>query len=220
MKKQERDDLRDHLMQWDVQLERDPATSRHVLNRIAADRVHREPWARPPSVVTYLLVAGIAAIVTLGVVFISGERTRARLLQDNQYQLIIDPVTRADLHRDDVYEDRLLEQLAWMQSRLDLSREQFMQLVDLHRNYTDTFNGLYQELVSLEAEYEHFEVLRKNDQMVDFIALYDVLNSRKQAENQAHDLSRELISRVSAILTPSQKTAYLSLIKPDLKPNA
>ncbi len=220
MSEHERENLKNELQHWQVHLERDPLTTQHVLNRIASGRGSDQRRQRPFQTTRWLIGAGIAAMLAFAAVYITGQRNEIHQIQDNQYQVIIDPVTRANLHRDNLQNDQLLEQLAWMQNRLNLSQTQFLQLVDLHRNYSETFDALYDQLVSLEAEYEQFEFLRKNNEMVDFIALYEVLNTRKQTEDKAHKASRELISRVSSILNPSQKTAYLSLIKPVLKPNA
>lgn len=212
--------LKDELQKWDVHIHPDPHTAQHVLNRIASEQVETRPQRRSSKLVPYLLVTGIAAVLVVGTVFIANQRTQARLMQNDQYLVLINPVKRAHLHEADMVGDRLLEQLSWMQDRLSLSRDQFLELVALHQNYTDTFNGLYNELVQLESAYDRFEQLRRNDEMVDFIALYEVLTERKETETLANNLSRELIAKVSSLLTPSQRTAYLSMVAPGSNPNA
>lgn len=220
MSEKERTDFKKDLQKWEVQLKPDPHTAQHVLNRIASEQFLNSPEKRFPRLIPFLLATGIAAVLVFGTVFIINQQAQTRLIQDNQYLSLIDPVTRVQSHEGNTSKDLLLEQLAWMQNRLDLSRDQFMELVGLHQNYSDKFNGLYEELVRLESEYDHFEALRKNNEMVDFMALYDVLLERKETESLAHSLSQELIAKVSSILTPSQRTTYLSMVTLSTNPNA
>ena len=212
--------LREELRKWDVRIQPDPNTTQHVLNRIASEQFEGNRQRQSSKLIPYLLATGIAAILVIGTVFVVNQRAQTRLLQDHQYLSLIDPVTRATLHEESLSSDKLLDQLSWMQDRLDLSRDQFMQLVTLHQNYSEKFNGLYNALIELEYEYDRFEQLRMNNEMVDFIALYDVLTERKETESQANNLSQELISRVSSLLNPSQRTAYLSMVSPNPRSNA
>lgn len=212
--------LREELRKWDVEIKPDPHATQHVLNRIASEQFENRPARFTAKLVPFVLTTGIAAILVLGALFMLDQRSQTRLLQNHQYLALIDPVTRANLHEEGASGDRLLEQLSWMQNRLELSREQFLALVSLHQNYSETFNGLYDELIQMENEYEHFEQLRKNDKMVDFIALYDLLSERKETETLAHKLSQELIEKVASLLSPSQRNAYLSMVTSGQNPNA
>jgi len=216
----EKTTLEKELRKWEVRMEPDPHTAQHVLNRIASEQPENHPDRSSSRLIPFLLAAGIAAVLLIGTVFILNQRSQARLIQNSQYLALIDPVTRASMHKESPSGDRLLEQLSWMQDRLQLSRDQFLELVTLHQNYSDKFDGLYEELIQLENEYEHFEELRKSDKMVDFIALYDVLTERKETENLAHNLSQELIAKVASLLTPSQRTAYLSMVTTGPNSNA
>ncbi len=220
MPEKERTDFKQDLQKWNVQLKPDPQTAQQVLNRIASEQVLHGPEKESPRLIPFLLAAGIAAILMIGTVFIVNQQAQMRLIQDHQYLSLIDPVARVESHDGNTSKDLLLEQLAWMQNRLDLSQVQFMELVSLHQNYSDKFNGLYHELVRLESEYDHFEALRKNNEMVDFMALYEVLSETKETETLAHSLSQELIAKVSSILTPTQRTTYLSMVTSSTNPNA
>ena len=212
--------LREELKKWDVKMDPDQHTAQHVLNRIASEQSETHAKSRFQGFKPYILSAGIAAVLIIGTVFIINQRAHVRILQNHQYLSLIDPVTRANLHEESPAKDRLLVQLSWIQDRLDLSSDQFMKLVELHQNYSDKFDGLYEELIRLESQYDRFEELRMNNEMVDFMALYEVLTHRKETETVANNLSRELIARVTSILTPSQRTAYLSMVSPNPDPNA
>jgi hypothetical protein len=216
MDKQNRDPLENRLSEWKVDLPTDPQLGNHVLNRIAAARTRRAPAAIIPVLKWSTGLA--AALAFLAVIFINDRDAREELLADNAgtYQLMIDPVSRAHTAKapaTGLNGDSLIDQLAWMQDRLDLSQEQFLELVDLHNRYAGQFETLYTELVRLESRYEEFEQLRVNNEMIDFLALYEVLSERKEKEGSAMALSRELVARVSAILRADQRGNYLSLIK-------
>jgi hypothetical protein len=198
-----------------VSFEKDPQLANHVLNRIATQKTTLRRTGRREALRWVAGVAAVAALVAAAFM-VSQQLERQRALREGSYLMMIDPVTRAhsEAARDlDKTADSLIDRLAWMQQRLDLSQEQFLQLVDLHKAYSDRFDFLYEELVQLQKQYEAFEELRLNNEMIDFIALYEVLSERKEAESSALALSQELISRVTAILRPDQRAAYLGLVR-------
>ena len=212
--------LEERLRSWNPRLEPDPQLDEKVLRRLGS--TSRSPehalWISRFHLVAY---GAMAALVLLGVFMASRQIERSRLLRDGSYFLMIDPVFRAQtvqapggLAPAGVSSDTYLDRLAWMQDRLDLSRQQFMELVDLHRNYADRFDSLYRELVALDHEYGQFEELRRRDEAIDFMALYDVLQERRLAEEASHSLSLEFIGRVMALLNNEQRQTYLSLVQP------
>ncbi len=219
MTEKERNTLDDRLHAWNPRLDTDPDLGRKVLRRIGEPGRHERLQALSLNRFRFVAYGALAALVLVGVFLASQQLERHRLLRDGSYCLLIDPVFRAQNSRSEanpevpgIPSESYLDRLAWMQDRLDLSREQFMTLVDLHRQYADRFDGLYRELVQLDREYGQFEDLRLHDAAIDFMALYDVLQEKRAAEAASHSLSQEFIGQVLAILNSRQRPVYLSLV--------
>lgn len=213
MKDKNRENIESRLQAWKVELDRDPMLKAHVMNRIAT-----ESKMESLALVRFRWIGAIAAaaIIAITVFFASQQIERTRLLQEGGYALLIDPVSRAKMVSENPVLDSgesLVERLSFMQSRLDLSQEQFLELVELHKGYNERFNLIYAELVALEDQYSGFEELRMENEAIDFMALYDVLSKRQETEGRAKLLSEDLISHVVAILKPDQKKVYLSMVR-------
>lgn len=213
MKDKNRDQLESRLHAWKVELERDPMLKAHVMNRIATEEklVSTHVWR-----LRWVGIFAAAAVITLTAFFISQQLERTRLLQEGGYALLIDPVSRAKMVSENPVldsEGSLVDRLSFMQRRLHLSQEQFLELVELHQGYNDRFNLIYEELVSLEDQYSSFEELRMENEAIDFMALYDVLSKRQECEGRAKRLSEDLISHVVTILKPDQRKVYLSMVR-------
>lgn len=221
MPDQDQQSLEERLRSWQPALEPEPGTARKVLNRIASTDGREGEALRVPVTIRWLAAGGLAAALVLGVFLVSQQLEEKRILQDGSYVLMIDPVFRAHsgghmAGPGTVPESgvSLVQQLAWMQDRLDLSRVQFMELVALHQDYTGRFDGLYRELVGLENHYAEFEERRVSTGMIDFIALYEVLSERRRTVDRSRALSREFIAKVAVTLRPDQRDAYLALVEP------
>jgi hypothetical protein len=213
MKERNRELLESRLRAWQPELDRDPMLKTHVMNRIATGGkvdsflIRRYRWVG---------ALAAAAVLTLTAFIVNQQLERTRLLHEGGYALMIDPVTRAKAvtgHSELDSSESLVKRLSWIQQRLDLSQEQFLELVELHQDYNDRFNLLYEELVALEDQYSSFEHLRMENEAIDFMALYDVLSKRQETEGNARMLSEEFISHVVAILKPDQRKMYLSMVR-------
>ena len=219
MTEKERTSLEERLHDWRTRLDPDPGLGLRVLRRIRQTGRVEPVQAHLLNRFRFVAYGALAALVLIGVFLASRQLERHRLLRDGSYCLLIDPVFRAQNNFSKAESgvsgeesESYLDRLAWMQDRLDLSREQFMDLVGLHRQYADRFDGLYRELVQLDREYGHFEDLRRHDEAIDFMALYDVLQEKREAEATSHSLSREFIGQVLAILDARQRPVYLSMV--------
>jgi len=222
MAEKESDPLEKHLSKWKVSFERDPLLSTHVLNRISSDK-HSGLFANRLSVFRW--AGGIAAMAALivGALIINQQFKDRGSYVESSYLQMIDPVFR--IHAESRNElqgtgGSLIQRLAWMQDKLELSQDQFMDLVELHTSYAHRFDELYEELVRLEDRYEEFEELRKQNEMIDFIALYEVLTERKEMEQNSGALSSEFVAKVASHLRPDQRISYLSLVKSPSAPDA
>ncbi len=213
MKEKNREQLESRIQAWQVELERDPILKAHVMNRIATEE---KMDSLPVWRIRWIGALAAAAVIALAAFFFSQQLERNRLLNEGGYALLIDPVSRAKMvSQNPVLEsgESLLERLSFMQSRLHLSQEQFLELVELHKGYNDRFTLIYEELVALEDQYSSFEELRMENEAIDFMALYDVLSKRQETEGRARMLSEDLISHVVAILKPDQRKLYLSMVR-------
>lgn len=213
MKDKNRDQLEPRLKAWKVELERDPMLKTHVMNRIATvGKIDPLPSRR----LWWAGVLAAAAALTLAIFLVSQQIEQSRELNEGGYALLIDPVSRAkhvDDHPSSDSSASLIEQLSFMQSRLDLSQQQFLELVELHQQYNERFNLIYEELVSIENQYSGFEELRMENEAIDFMALYDILSMRQETQGRAKRLSDDFISHVVAILKPNQRKLYLSMVR-------
>ena len=220
MKEKYKSILEGRLQAWKVSLDPDPGLGSKVLQR-ARESASRDAFFSPlRSRMRFISHVAVAAAILLGVFFVSQWMERARIRNELGYTMLIDPVYRvqaldgiAGRPSVDTGRDRFIERLAWMQDRLDLSSDQFLQLVQLHQDYADRFDRIYEELLLVQREYGEFEQLRQDSDQIDFIALYDVLTERNDLEDNAHSLSSELISRALSILNPVQRKAYLSVVQ-------
>jgi hypothetical protein len=147
------------------------------------------------------------------------HRAETRLYAQTQsYFLLINPVAHLDAVSgtgrgfDTEEKPSLIGMLAWMRSSLDLSREQFQALVELHSKYEDRFVALYKDLSEIQAEYQVFEDKRMRNDMIDFMELYDLLRERDTLRASSEQTSRELVSLVLRVLTPEQARSYLALL--------
>jgi len=228
MNDREPEQLERLLRDWQPDLEPDQELKRHVLQRIGWEAEAEEtPWyqrtfARPAGF-RWVIPAAAAACLLLLLGTITGiqwtERTHARTLAEQRtaYRLLIDPVSRleadAPTRPPAASQANLVTMLAWMQDRFELRPDQFLALVELHENYEGQFTALYLELAATQENYERFEHRREADEMIDFMALYDLLRHRRDLENEAHATSAELVHKVLEVLDPAQGAAYLATLE-------
>lgn len=219
MRKNEHPSLAARLRSWNPRLPADPFLAARVRQRIHAAETNAAVPGTHLNRFRLVAYGALAALVLIGVFLASQQLERSRLLRDGSYCLMIDPVFRAQsvgaqAQSGQENADTYLERLAWMQDRLALTPGQFLQLVELHRDYSDRFDRLYLELIELDREYGQFEELRQKDAAIDFMALYEVLQERRIAEAASNSLSREFIRQVLSFLDNDQKQAYLSMVQP------
>lgn len=210
------DDLiRQRLRQWEPVLEEDPGLAAHVLNRIGAGGP-RDALAR--SLLRWRwLAAGLGAAAALLLVWLAGSyQANRELRQDRAYLSLIDPVFRSQSEALPAGAEAgnlsLIDQLAWLQDRLDLSRDQFLELVNMHQRYAGQMDTLYRQLIELDGMYAAFEASRLRDEPIDFISLYDVLVERREVVSDSRAIREELVSMVESILNPAQRVAYMALL--------
>ncbi|MBN1403848.1 MAG: anti-sigma factor [Opitutales bacterium] len=213
---------------WDVQVPQDPHLKQRVLNRIAA--LAEEENERAPLGLSFIgrlggrgffaLASACTALVLISAAFFVREHSLARersYAQAHSYFLLINPLAHSEFpegaYQNLAPEDpSMIDMLAWMRSSLDLSRDQFAALVELHEGYEDRFVSLYNDLCDINAQYQGFEKKRMNDDMIDFMELYDLLRERETLRECSAKTSQQFVSLVLKVLTPEQAQDYLAFL--------
>lgn len=211
---------------WKVEPPLDPDLKAQVMQRIAweersrrsgdAQRLFGSNWP-------LILMGGVAACVLLligsfaGMQWAKNSSLQEVGIQQQAYLQLIDPVARlqdssADLQSSEVERPNLVSMLSWMQGQLNLSKDQFVELVELHQQYELQFEELYRNLLEVRRSYDGFESLRANNQMIDFVALYDLLERRRALESDAHQTSGALVKAILQILDSKQGQNYLAVL--------
>lgn len=216
-------ELEKQLRNWRSEVEPKPEFQKEVMLRIDAERqvrMNRLSWlqifmgglrVKPVGAFAALLVLGLGLIIGYSVQFWSPYSTSNVLA----YRALIDPVARvSDLSPVEATpgDDTLLSSLRWIQRSLDLEREQFEALVRIHLEYETEFIALAVGLSKAHSKYRDFEGMRMADEMIDFIAFYELLEETKDLEMSSRKRSSALVESVLEILNPSQKAVYLALI--------
>jgi Spy/CpxP family protein refolding chaperone len=214
------------LEKWEVPTVSQPDLKQRILRRIAVNEAEEgskiPSWLAfwPPFSETRALALALSCMVLLvaAVSVIAFHERKMRMDAEfcSEYFLSIDPVAQVQslnesLRPDNGKEPSIVEKLGWMKDRLSLSREQFAQMVDLHRNYSDKFAALYSELRDIDGHYRIFENSRINDEAIDFMALYDLLQKRDALRIDSETTSKELVGMINSILTPEQSIKFMSL---------
>jgi hypothetical protein len=219
--------LEKRLENWEVSAPSDPQIKQHVLRRIVVSEAEKGHQSFESGMFRWILnnplaVSSCACAVVLMACTVSllvrERHLRDQLaVQSQSYFLMINPVAHIDAARGNASansskEPSTVEMLAWMRDRFNLSREQFKQLVALHEEYNDRLITLYKELSGVQAEYASFETHRQNNEDIDFMALYDLLQKRDALRKDSTETSGQLVELVLRVLTPEQKREYLSLL--------
>jgi hypothetical protein len=214
------------LATWQVEVPTQPGLKQSIVNRIRVQEAEENSSLPGWLAFMHPIIANRATTVALvfsifivaGISMIAFHERKMRLDAEScrSYFLIIDPVAHiAALNNTKSSNDAdrsVADMLDWMKSRLGLSREQFAQMVELHKNYSVKFASLYSELSEIESEYQIFEKNRRNDEAIDFMALYDLLQKRDVVRANSEATSKELVDLIFQILTPDQKNKFLSLL--------
>ncbi len=199
----------------------DPLLKQRVLSRIAvmedSDKGLLSSFFGTLSWKGFLaLSAACSAVFMLSAAILVHERRVAdelMLVQSQHYFLAINPSAHAEgSAMDDAAEPSLIDMLAWMRSSLNLSRAQFQALVQLHSDYEDRFVSLYKDLCDIKAQYQGYEKKRLNDDVIDFMQLYDLLRERDALREYSEQTSQQFIALVLEVLTPEQARGYLALL--------
>jgi len=221
--------LEESLAKWKVELSPDPCLKHKVLRHIAIAESSESdgPLSRIPLlrwIASRPLAAAAMTCTALMLISVSSfvweeHRMEEHLhAQTQSYFLFIDPpahIAAASTAGHEFAQEEnpsLIDMLAWMRSSLDLSRDQFMALVELHSKYEDRFMAIYKDLSEIQTEYQAFENKRMNNDMIDFMQLYDLLRERDTLRASSEQTSRELVSLVLRVLTPEQAKSYMALL--------
>ena len=199
------------LSKWEVSAPDDCGIHQNVLRRIRVSEAERRN--SPPAFGRIMAFAGITVACLSLCTALLFYREISNRQNIRNYFLTIDPVAHAAERLPYSNDVSVVNMLAWMQDRFDLSREQFSELVALHESYSDRFEDLYVTLLNAEDRFSNFETSRISGDTIDFMALYDLLMERKELRANAENTSRDLIRDVLDVLTPEQRREYISLLK-------
>jgi hypothetical protein len=233
-KSENKDSLDERLTAWRVDMPKDIGMKHRVLAEIEARQNHPSIlgsiylWVLHDRVATAALACSmILAVCTISLLVHSNSLTRQLDTERRDYFLMIDPISRVDAVNLDgkrtARNDSVVDSLAWMKDRFNLSREQFKQLVQLHTEYADHLTTLYKELSAIQSRYDTFDQRRLTNAEIDYMELYDLLQQRDAARKDSVQTSRQLVELVLRVLTPEQKLEYMSMLRdsishPDPRP--
>ncbi len=227
------DKLEKLLKKWQPDFKPDPMLAEHVEDQIDVLENSRKSSLLAPfwdwfrGVTASPIYAGglalLLVVVGIGLSEIwNGSKERSPDQLSSIYRLSIDPLYRLDASANEarlaaeaalVTGLPLNESLVWLQEELELDQPQYDAFLSLHTKYQDSFNELFAELVSLQSGYQKFETDRKSDDVIDFMALYELLQKQKELRKLSEDLTRELLIKASELMDPEQKTRFLELYK-------
>ncbi len=224
MKHASQDPIRTTLQVWQPEIEAQPDLADSVLRDIRGQR--RSPlsprvWLPLGAAAALLLFFGGALMgIQLG-------HQQAQRDADDQlaWSLAINPASRAIFPAEALASGRFhpFERLDWMRREFNLTAAQFQELASLQQDFAPEFETLYQELIQVQSNYDQFDAHRRSGNMIDFIALHDLLQGRDELRQTAQATSAEFIRKLHAVLRPAQQNAFhlfLAKYSPELAPFA
>ncbi len=212
------------LADWHVCVPADPSLKKQVLRRIDLLESQKAglgffgrilSWISQNQLPAAICSCAAALLVCAASIFFIGRAEHRAELMSRNYFMMIDPVAHVAAENASATgkEQSVVEMLAWMKTRFNLSRAQFSELVALHEEYKDHLMTLYTELSRVQDSYQTFEDQRLSDDAIDFMALYDLLQKRDSLREDSVATSRQLVELTLRVLTPEQKKEYLSLME-------
>lgn len=217
------------LEEWNPNFHPDESLQERIAVRIQAAETQKKVSGEQRRIIQLFSnakFAGIAAavLVLLGV-FLGNRFSGAKELSHSElatiYRSSIDPVYR--LMNDNAFDPsdpRQTKTIAWLESELRLSNPQISEFEALHRSYNNVFNSIHAELRSLKNGYDEFENIRRSTDLIDFIALYDLLEKQRSIRMESLEETNSLIQRTLEILDSEQQKVFDNLVNaPQTSPN-
>jgi len=102
--------------------------------------------------------------------------------------------------------------IAWMRTELQLSKEQYARIRDLHEQSGPRILALAAQVSRMKEELEAFEHTRRAGGQIDFLEFARFVDMRRSVDRACLDSTRRLVSDTAAVMTPEQRERYLSLI--------
>lgn len=230
------DELDDLINDWDINFEKDQDLEDRIQARIRTQRIVEESPKQTktllPFIISRPLYAGIAAaaLIVFGITLSQIWHTSTQPTQ-NQYIVLyrstIDPLFKLSHANEQNPQESLTPStpnasldstLAWLKQELKLKGPQKDRLINVHRSYEESLHSLYSELTNLDSGYNNIDQSRKVDDVVDFLALYELLQKQKKIKAESHQVTEDLIQKITDILTPNQQKQFNNLIRNDSPP--
>ncbi|MCH6258515.1 hypothetical protein MLD52_18280 [Puniceicoccaceae bacterium K14] len=216
------DELDELLDAWKVPFQRDEELLQRTSKRVRSESAHLDISSNK---LVFLLSRPLyaslaaAALVVLGV-FLANVTGPRNTSSENQsiasYRSMIDPVYRLKRGAPYSKEVNLSEStITWLKDELHLSKKQYIAIESLHNSHQPLFYTLYRELESLEHGYTAFDASRKNDDVIDFIALFELLQKQKEIRQQSIEETIHLINEMYQLLSLEQQKAFEKIINTD-----
>lgn len=215
----EPDPLQDLMRRWQPRLPPTPLAAEvgHAIERESHLPPQRDSswWSLP--IWRWLIPA--ALFLTLGLLLgVHFERARDHrdALARDAWLLTIDPIARVDQGATPgpAVGDHPWEQLDWLRREFNLDAAQFEALAQLQETYRPRFETIFRQLSQFENSYESLDRQRRAGQMIDFIALYDLLKERDRAREAAHETGQDYLVALRALLHPGQREILEALLTP------
>ena len=234
--------LKRSLDSWNDGFRPDPSLESGVLGRIRRAEVRARPtlaradafewlralWSRP------LLAGGMAALFVLSGLGLS-QLTRLGFAVGREestvsYRLSIDPIYRLramagleDLKGGAVTAASEAQVMAvglgWLQGQLRLSDGQYEVVSALHATYEKSFDELFIEMLESYLKYRQLDRRRMSNDVIDYVQLYDLLQTQRRLSEESTRLTGELLRKVSEVISPDQRERYERLLE-QMYPNS
>ncbi len=111
-------------------------------------------------------------------------------------------------------------QLAWIQSDLQLSPEQYAHLKEIHEQSNARLIALGSRVNRMRAELAAFEQQRKTTGEIDFLEFADFIETRRAIDRECLQSTRQLVDASTGLMTAQQRSRYLQLLPPADRPGS
>lgn len=224
------DDEFDELLDnWQPGFRPDPELEVQVRHRLRNTRLLDERPKRQNPLVRFIAspmqaALGAAALIAFGI-FIAHTLQSWFAPSDQyllaQYRSAIDPIYRLSsgsqidqrsASPSNRSQQDLDKTLAWLEEQLQLEKSQHEHFTTLHASYCASLDMLYAELLSLREGYNQMDRERIDNNVVDFLALYQLLNDQEALRTRSIQLTEELLQKAFEVLDDDQRQRFDRLV--------
>jgi len=108
-------------------------------------------------------------------------------------------------------------QLAWMRASLKLNDAQLARIQALHEQSAPQLKALAAKVDGMRGELAAFEQARQAEGRIDFLEFARFVEERRRLDRECVLSTERLVAEAAQVMTPQQRSQYLSLLEPALK---